>query len=580
MTNDRADAFLRMIHRAERGRLKVYLGYAAGVGKTYQMLQEGHRLQEEGIDVVIALVETHGRADTAKLIEGLEVISRERRQYRGIITEEMDLEAVLRRKPQVALVDELAHTNVPGTKNAKRYEDVQDILAAGIHVITTLNVQHLESLYDTVEKAVGVKVRERLPDSVLAEADQIVNVDVTTEDLQARLIEGKVYPEERIGTALENFFKAPNLENLRELTLREMAAQIDQKRQETLPEDGSVVPDQIMVCLSSRGPNSDMLLRYASRLAGKLNRNWFAVYVQTPSEEATVIDSHTQRIISSTLTLAKELGAMVFTYKGDDIADTIMRFAREYLIGHIVLGSPASLPLWKRITGKKTIPERLMEEIRGATIVVLDTRPREPAPARIPSPVAKEIPANAPPIQSQKPAAAVKALSLGSLLNEGRIKIWEHPISRQELLEALVTAACGDAQQCNITDILPAVRKREGEGSTFFNEGVAFPHARIEGLKEPLVALGLTKMGVTDGETEKPVAFIFLSLTPLEKPEVQIQLLALAARHLQNRHLRQALQAADNSREALLALLAWEESGGSLTKNGEVASGELRDEAR
>jgi two-component system, OmpR family, sensor histidine kinase KdpD len=577
MTNDRADAFLRMIHRAERGRLKVYLGYAAGVGKTYQMLQEGHRLQEEGIDVVIGLVETHGRADTAKLIDGLELIPRERRQYRGIITEEMDLEAVLRRKPQVALVDELAHTNVPGTKNAKRYEDVQDILAAGIHVITTLNVQHLESLYDTVEKAVGVKVRERLPDSVLAEADQIVNVDVTAEDLQARLMEGKVYPEERIGTALENFFKAPNLENLRELTLREMAARIDQKRQETLPEDGSVIPDQIMVCLSSRGPNSDMLLRYASRLAGKLNRNWFAVYVQTPSEEATVIDSHTQRIISSTLTLAKELGAMVFTYKGDDIADTIMRFAREYLIGHIVLGSPAPLSLWKRITGKKTIPERLMEEIRGATIVVLDTRP---TPSKVSSPVAKEIPANAPPIRSQKPATDVKALSLGSLLNEGRIKIWESPIRREELLEALVAAACGAGQQCEIEPLLQAVRKREGEGSTFFNEGVAFPHARIEGLKKPLAALGLTKKGITDTETEKPVEFIFLTLTPLEKPEVQIQLLALAARHLQNRHLRQALQAADNSHEALLALLAWEESGSSLTKNGEVASGELRDEAR
>jgi len=574
MRNDRADAFLRMIHRAERGRLKVYLGYAAGVGKTYQMLQEGHRLKEDGIDIVIALVETHGRADTAKLIEGLEVIPREHRQYRGIITEEMDMEAVLRRKPQVAMVDELAHTNVPGTKNAKRYEDVQDILAAGIHVITTLNVQHLESLYDTVEKAVGVKVRERLPDSVLAEADQIVNVDVTPEDLQARLIEGKVYPEERIGTALENFFKAPNLENLRELTLREMAAQIDQKRQETLPEDGSVVPDQVMVCLSSRGPNSDMLLRYASRLAGKLNRNWFAIYVQTPSEEATVIDSHTQSIISSTLTLAKELGAMVFTYKGDDIADTIMRFAKEYLIGHIVLGSPAPIPFSKRIMGKKSIPERLMEEIQGATIVVLDTRSREPAVPKVPSPVEKEIRANAQ-IQAQKQATAVKALSLGSLLNEGMIKIWESPISREEVLEALVVAACGDAQRCNITDLLQAVRKREEEGSTFFNEGVAFPHARIEGLKEPLVALGLTKMGVTDTETEKPMGFIFLSLTPLEKPEVQIQLLALAARHLQNRHLRQVLQSAHNAHEAFLALVAWEESGVSLPKIGEVASGKL-----
>jgi two-component system sensor histidine kinase KdpD len=323
MTAERADDFLRMIRRSQRGRLKVYLGYAAGVGKTYLMLQEAHRLKQEGVDVVVGLVETHGRAETAKLIEGLEVIPRFLQQHRGIIVEEMDVNAILRRKPQVAMVDELAHSNVPGSKNAKRYEDVQDLLAAGIHVVTTMNVQHLESLYDVVEKTVRVKVRERLPDSILAEADQIVNVDLTPEDLQERLREGKVYPAERISTAFDNFFKTPNLENLRELTLREMAAQIDLRRHETLPEDGAIVPDQIMVCLSSRGPNSEMLLRYASRLAGKLNRNWYAVYVQTPSEDAVVIDSRTQRLLSGVLTLAKELGAMVFTYKGEDVAGTI-----------------------------------------------------------------------------------------------------------------------------------------------------------------------------------------------------------------------------------------------------------------
>ncbi len=236
-----ADTFLRLIRRAGRGRLKVYLGYGAGVGKTYQMLLEAHRLKDEGIDVVVGLVETHGRAETAKLIEGLEVIPRRRQEYRGVVLEEMDLDAVLARKPQVALVDELAHTNVPGSRNAKRYQDVQDLLAAGIHVITTLNIQHLESLYNTVEKATRVRVRERIPDSVLAEADQIVNVDLTTEDLRKRLLEGKVYPTERIETALENFFKETNLEQLRELTLRELASQIDHRRRET-PEEEAVRP--------------------------------------------------------------------------------------------------------------------------------------------------------------------------------------------------------------------------------------------------------------------------------------------------------------------------------------------------
>src|SRR5512139_914165 len=233
---ERADAFLRMIRRAEHGRLKIYLGYCAGVGKTYQMLLEGHRLQAEGIDVASGYLETHGRDDIAKLAEGLEVIPRRRVEYRGVPLEEMDVDAVLVRKPQVALVDELAHTNVPGSRNSKRYQDVQDIVTAGIHVISTLNVQHLESLYDTVEKTVHVKVRERLPDTVIAEADEIVNVDLTTEDLQERLREGKIYPSERIETALANFFTTSNLERLRELTLRELASQIDLRMRESSEE--------------------------------------------------------------------------------------------------------------------------------------------------------------------------------------------------------------------------------------------------------------------------------------------------------------------------------------------------------
>src|SRR5512143_78887 len=385
MPEERADTFLRLIRRAGRGRLKIYLGYGAGVGKTYQMLLEGHRLKDEGIDVVVGLVETHGRAETAKLIEGLEVVPRRRQDYRGVLLEEMDVDAVLARKAQVVLVDELAHTNVPGSRNPKRYEDVQDILAAGIHVITTLNIQHLESLYDMVEKATHVKIRERIPDSVLTEADQLVNVDLTTEDLRKRLLEGKIYPPERVQTALENFFKETNLEELRELTLRELASQIDQRRRETPEEEAIAAPDQIMVCLSSRGPRSEALLRYASRLAGKLNRNWYAVYVQTPSEEPTVIDSHTQRILSGTLTLAKQLGAMVFTYQGEDIPDTLLRFAREYRVGTIVVGSPSPIPAWKRLFRAGSTVDCLIRDAGGITVVVLDTRKGEvlhPRPSR------------------------------------------------------------------------------------------------------------------------------------------------------------------------------------------------------
>jgi two-component system sensor histidine kinase KdpD len=548
-----------MIRRSQQGRLKVYLGYAAGVGKTYQMLQEAKRLQQEGVDVVVGLVETHGRAETAKLIEGLEVIPRFLQQHRGIIVEEMDVNAILRRKPQVVLVDELAHSNVPGSRNAKRYEDVQDLLAAGIHVITTMNVQHLESLYDVVEKTVRVKVRERLPDSVLAEADQIVNVDLTPEDLQERLREGKVYPAERISTAFDNFFKTPNLENLRELTLREMAAQIDLRRHETLPEDGAIVPDQIMVCLSSRGPNSETLLRYASRLAGKLNRNWYVVYVQTPSEEATVIDSRTQRLLSGVLTLAKELGAMVFTYKGEDIAGTILRFAREYQVGHIVTGSPARIPFWKRIIGKKSIPAFLMEQAIGVTIVVLDTKPYETVVAR-PTPFIEEEPQEAVKIPSPRPPAQMQKNIMSSLINESGIIIWDKPVDTAEVLEKLVKSACNNGLACDFTTGVAAVREREAQGSTFYSEGVAFPHARVAGLDKPLVALGLTRMGISDVATEKPIKYVFLSLSPLEKPEVQLQLLSVAARTFQNRYFLKSVELADDPQQVYAAIKEWDQS--------------------
>jgi len=558
MPEERADTFLRLIRHAGRGRLKIYLGYGAGVGKTYQMLLEGHRLKDEGIDVVVGLVETHGRAETARLIEGLEVVPRRRQEYRGVVLEEMDLSAVLARKPQVALIDELAHTNVPGSRNPKRYEDVQDILAEGIHVITTLNIQHLESLYDIVEKATHVKIRERIPDTVLGEADQLVNVDLTTEDLRKRLLEGKVYPPERIQTALENFFKAANLEKLRELTLRELASQIDQRRRETPGEDAIAAPDQIMVCLSSRGPNSEMLLRYASRLAGKFNRNWYAIYVQTPSEAPTVIDAHTQRILSGTLTLAKQLGAMVFTYKGEDIEDTILRFAREYRVGTIVVGSPTPLPAWKRWKGERSTVDRLIHDARGMTVVVLDTREEEAAHPR-PAPERGE--GGAPPARTTErttvpPASRQPVLS--TLIRPGGIVIWNQPVRKEIALRTLVDAAIGGRGIGDPATILGLVLKREEEGSTFFNEGVAFPHARVANLENPVVAMGVTRQGVTDSSLEKPMEYIFLVLTPAESPDIQVRILGILARVSRNRHLLLKIQSCRTPEEVLAAVQDWE----------------------
>jgi len=554
---NKADTFLRMIRRSQRGHLKVYLGYAAGVGKTYQMLLEGRRLKEEGIDVVVGLVETHGRIETERLLEGLEVIPRRRQEYRGIVVEEMDVNAVLARRPQVALIDELAHTNVPGSRNDKRHEDVEDVLAAGIHVITTLNIQHLESLYDTVEKAVGVKVRERLPDSVMAEADQIVNVDLSSEDLRRRLKEGKVYTPERIEVALEHFFRASNLDELRELTLRELASQIDLRRRETPEEDLPATPDQVMVCLSSRGPNSEKLLRYASRLAGRLNRNWYAIYVQTPSEEPTVIDTHTQQIISSTLTLAKQLGAIVFTYQGEDVVHTLMHFAREYRVGHILIGSPRPRSLWEKARGKTGIVDRLIHEAKGVTVTVLDTREEE-LPIVQPPVEREEIPTADEPVSEP-----VSRLSLSQLLSPGRIVIWNEPVGKEAVLRRLVEKVEQRGGVWDSARLLNAVLEREQQGSTFFNEGTAFPHARINGLASSIISLGLTRQGVSDEPTEKPVELVFLILSPAENPDEQIKLLALASRAAQSRHLLQGFRSAQTSEEAMRAINDWEASNDS-----------------
>jgi len=576
MNDERANEFLWLIRRSQRGKLKVYLGFCAGVGKTYQMLQEGHRLKAEGVDVVIGLLETHDRAEIATLASGLEMIPRRRLEYHGVVIDEMDLDAVLSRKPQVALIDELAHTNVPGSRNPKRFQDVQDILASGIHVISTLNVQHLESLYHVVEKAVGIKVKERLPDAVLAEADQIVNVDLTAEDLRKRMEEGKIYPLDRVSTALANFFSAANLENLRELTLRELASQIDLRRRETSEEESLAMPDQVMVGLSSRGPNSEVLLRYASRLAGKLNRNWYAVYVQTPAEEATVIDALTQRLIADTLTLAKQLGAMVFTFKGEDVADTLLRFAREYRVGHIIIGKPRKTTFWRKFGKNKNIIHALIAGAQGIAISVLDAHKEESLV--ISPPLKRGVTDPLPAIETGRlvagatsvvPAESKSPYRLGTLLAPEAIVIWDRPVEKQTVLRVLAETLSQNREAAETESLLAAVLRREEQGTTFFNEGVAFPHVRMAGLLSPRIAIGLIRQGIADVSTQNPIELVFLILSPLENPDVQVQVLALASRAAQNRHLVRNLKSARTPPEALEVIANWEMSnarptGGSI----------------
>ena len=538
----RANSFLRMIRRSRRGGLKIYLGYCAGVGKTYRMLEEGHSMVEEGIDIVAGFVETHGRADTAKLLEGLEIIPRISMEYKGIRIEEMDVDAILKRKPSVVLVDELAHTNVPGCRNMKRYEDVMEILAAGIHVITTLNVQHLESLYDTVEKFVHIKVRERLPDTILSEADQIVNIDLSTEDLRKRLEEGKVYSMERVSTAMENFFISSNLEKLRELTLRELASQIDFRRREPIPEEVAAMPDQVMVCLSSRGPNSERLLRYASRFAGRLNKNWYALYVQAHAEDPLLIDTQTQAALSETLTLAKQLGAIVFTYKGEDLAETILRFASEYRIGHIIIGKPSKLSLYERLTYKKNLAEKLTHHARGINLVIVDTAHtfsnREENSSTLDF------------VQSQQP------IRLGQILKESTILIRRDTAFKEEILRDLTRSVFSGAPEWE--EFYNALLLREKESSTFFNEGVAFPHLRIEREITPRVALGIIQGGIVDIATSKPVKLVFLIITSVKQQRMQAQLLAAASKMVSNHYIVDVLLSTQSSRKVLDEIIEWE----------------------
>jgi two-component system, OmpR family, sensor histidine kinase KdpD len=285
--------------------------------------------------------------------------------------EEMDLDAVLARRPTVALVDELAHTNAPGSRFTKRYQDIEEILRAGIHVISTLNIQHLESLHDIIEQATGVKVKERIPDYVLGMADELVNVDISAEDLRERLETGKVYPPERIESALQNFFTMTNLTRLRELAMEEIAHRLDRRRQEQHHGPaGNGGSERVMVALSSRSPNSASLLRKAARVADRLGAPWYGVYIQTPGENLDRIDAATQRQVTNSLELARQLGGIPLTFKGDDVAGTIAAFVKEYGITHIILGR-TQRPWYRRWFGRSVL-DRLLRSVRGVDVVVVD----------------------------------------------------------------------------------------------------------------------------------------------------------------------------------------------------------------
>lgn len=380
-TRPRPEDFLEIVERAKRGRLKVYIGPAAGVGKTYRMLEEAHALQRRGVDVVLGFIETHGRADTAALLEGLEQVPRHTSEYRGLTVEEMDLDAVLSRHPQVAVVDEIAHTNAPGSRNKKRYQDVLELLDAGINVICAFNVQHLESLKNIVERVTGVVIRETVPDSFLKQADQLVNLDLDAEDLLERLRAGKIYDPAKVEWALTHFFKEDKLSSLRELALREVAERLDSQATATGRDgDDTRAPPaagRVMVCMASASPRVAALLRRGSRLAGRLNTDWFVVYVETPGESPTRIAADAQRYLIDNIERAAELGAQVRRLQSRDPVPALLDFARTHGVSHIIVGQ-SHQPWWKRRLGL-TFVHRMLLEADGFDLHIVPLEAEEAA---------------------------------------------------------------------------------------------------------------------------------------------------------------------------------------------------------
>lgn len=338
-----ADALLARLKERDKARLRIYIGAAPGVGKTYAMLQEAHALRGRGLDVVVGVVETYGRTDTEAQVRDLEQIPRRATEYRGVTLEEMDVDAIVKRHPQVCVVDELAHTNVPGSRNEKRFQDVLEILDAGIHVLTAVNIQHLETLNDAVAKVTGVRVRETVPDTFLERADEVINVDVTVEELRNRLREGKIYRPEKVEQALTNFFRKGNLSTLRELALRAVADEVGEKAASYRAREGlepAQIPERVMVCMSSNAL-APRVLRTGARIAGRLGSKWYAVYVETPREQPGRIKPAYAEALQQNIRLAESLGATVVRVKADHASEGLIAFAQREGITHVIFGQSA-----------------------------------------------------------------------------------------------------------------------------------------------------------------------------------------------------------------------------------------------
>jgi len=353
-----------------RGKFKVYIGMCAGVGKTYRMLQEAHNLLKLGVDVWIGYVETHNRKETAELVEGLPLIPRRKVFYKGKELEEMDLQTIINMHPDVVIVDELAHTNVPGSKNEKRWQDTLEILEAGIDVISAVNIQHMESINGEVRTITGIEVAERIPDKMLQFADEVVNIDLTADELIARLREGKIYDAAKVETALRNFFQPEKILQLRELALKEVASQVERKVDSEVTINTKLRHERFLACISSNHDVSRMIIRKTARLASYYNSKWYVLYVQTPKEGGNRIKLSVQRHLINNFKMATEMGAEVVQVKDTNVPASIARVAEEKHITTVCIGKP-HLRLWQVILRTNTFNQLLQRLSRSDTDLII-----------------------------------------------------------------------------------------------------------------------------------------------------------------------------------------------------------------
>jgi two-component system sensor histidine kinase KdpD len=357
--------------KPESAKLRIYIGAAPGVGKTYLMLNDAYLMRhQQNLDVVIGLVESHGRKETETQVRDLEVMPLRVIPYRGVNLKEMDVDAIIARRPHTVVVDELAHTNVPGSKNRKRYEDVLELLDSGINVMTAVNIQHLETLNDAVSRSANTTIRETVPDSFFKRADEVVNIDITVDELRTRLRQGKIYAQEKVEQSLANFFRKGNLNMLRELSLRTTAEQVGSRAAEYRRTQGleqAPMPEKVMVCLSTR-PGTERLLRVGSRIAGRLATNWYAVYV-TPPDDKGHGDPDAYQRLEEYRRMARDLGAKVVSLTDRNVSDALIRFAQQENISHVVFGQSAR-SRWDVLL-RGSVLNRFLSEVRDVTVQVV-----------------------------------------------------------------------------------------------------------------------------------------------------------------------------------------------------------------